>query len=104
MIPLLTAEEMRNAEHQAIQGWGMPSLLLQEHAALGALALVPSGEPLHVLAGPGNNGGDALALARLEGEHDMNLVKLRCAPEIDAQRGNPRLESVLARIPGFALR
>ena len=65
MIPLLTAEEMRNAEHQAIQGWGMPSLLLQEHAALGALALVPSGEPLHVLAGPGNNGGDALALARL---------------------------------------
>ena len=65
MIPLLTADEMRNAEHQAIQGWGMPSLLLQEHAAIGALALVPSGESLHVLAGPGNNGGDALALARL---------------------------------------
>lgn len=43
----------------------MPSLILMEHAALGALSLLPSGEPLHVLVGPGNNGGDALALARL---------------------------------------
>lgn len=65
MIPLLTADEMRAAERQAIEGWGVPSLVLQEHAALGALALLPAGQPIHVLAGPGNNGGDALALARL---------------------------------------
>lgn len=65
MIPLLTADEMRAAERQAIEGWGVPALVLQEHAALGALALIPPGEPLHVVAGPGNNGGDALALARL---------------------------------------
>ena len=65
MIPLLTADEMRAAERQAIEGWGISSLVLQEHAALGALALLPPDEPLQVLAGPGNNGGDALALARL---------------------------------------
>jgi NAD(P)H-hydrate epimerase len=65
MIPLLTAPEMQHLEQQAIQGWGLPALVLQEHAALGALALLPPGEPLEVLAGPGNNGGDALALARL---------------------------------------
>lgn len=65
MIPLLSSEEMRALETQAIEGWGIPALLLQEHAALGALALIPEGEPIHVLAGPGNNGGDALALARL---------------------------------------
>ncbi len=63
--PLLTAEEMRRLEATAIQGWGIPSLLLQEHAALGALQLIPEGAPIYVLAGPGNNGGDALALARL---------------------------------------
>ncbi len=65
MIPLLTAHEMRALEDRAIQEWGIPSLVLQEHAALGALALIPQGQPIHVLAGPGNNGGDALALARL---------------------------------------
>jgi NAD(P)H-hydrate epimerase len=65
MIPLLTADEMRSAERQAIEGWGVSSLVLQEHAALGALALLPPGQPIQVLAGPGNNGGDALALARL---------------------------------------
>jgi ADP-dependent NAD(P)H-hydrate dehydratase / NAD(P)H-hydrate epimerase len=65
MIPLLTADEMRALEAKAIEGWGIPSILLQEHAALGALELIPGGLPIHVLAGPGNNGGDALALARL---------------------------------------
>lgn len=65
MIPLLTADEMRAAEHQAIAGWGIPALVLMEHAAMGALALLPPDGPLQVLVGPGNNGGDALALARL---------------------------------------
>lgn len=65
MIPLLRAEEMQALEREAIDAWGMPSCVLQEHAALGALALLPRGERLQVLAGPGNNGGDALALARL---------------------------------------
>jgi len=65
MIPLLTADEMRALEAKAIEGWGIPSLVLQEHAALGALRLIPEGAPVYVLAGPGNNGGDALALARL---------------------------------------
>jgi NAD(P)H-hydrate epimerase len=65
MIPLLNAQEMRQLEEQAIQAWGISSLVLQEHAALGALRLLPSSGPLSVLAGPGNNGGDALALARL---------------------------------------
>jgi ADP-dependent NAD(P)H-hydrate dehydratase / NAD(P)H-hydrate epimerase len=65
MLPLLTADEMRALERASIQGWGISSLVLQEHAAVGALALLPADVPLTVLAGPGNNGGDALALARL---------------------------------------
>ena len=65
MIPLLDADEMRVLETEAIAQWGIPSRVLQEHAAIGALALLPAGASLHVLAGPGNNGGDALALARL---------------------------------------
>jgi len=65
MKPLLTAGEMKAVELRAIREWGIPSLVLQEHAAIGALAMIPSSGPINVLAGPGNNGGDALALARL---------------------------------------
>jgi len=65
LLPLLTADEMRACEEQAIREWGIASIVLQEHAAMGSLELIPREEPIHVLAGPGNNGGDALALARL---------------------------------------
>ncbi len=68
MLKLLNADEMRRLEQQSIEDWGMPAPLLQEHAALGALRALGALDPkrkLHVLAGPGNNGGDALALARL---------------------------------------
>ncbi|MBI4913513.1 MAG: bifunctional ADP-dependent NAD(P)H-hydrate dehydratase/NAD(P)H-hydrate epimerase [Acidobacteria bacterium] len=65
MIPLLSADEMRALEERAIRDWGIPSLVLQEHAAAGALELLPRGQRIQVLAGPGTNGGDALALARL---------------------------------------
>jgi NAD(P)H-hydrate epimerase len=81
MIPLLTAQEMRHLEDRSIQDWGISSLVLQETAALGALALVPPGEPLRVLAGPGNNGGDALALARLARLQARDVEVWTLAPE-----------------------
>jgi NAD(P)H-hydrate epimerase len=94
MIPLLTAEEMRAAERQAIEGWGIPSLVLMEHAAMGALALLPPGEPLLVLAGPGNNGGDALALARLAKLQGRTVMV--CAPVADPTwRGDAAIQARL---------
>lgn len=65
MIPVLTADEMRQLEREAIASGRVSSLELQERAARGAAYLVPSGVPVEVVAGPGNNGGDALAVARL---------------------------------------
>lgn len=65
MIPVLTAEEMRQLEREALASGRVTSLELQERAARGAASLVPEGVPVEVVAGPGNNGGDALAVARL---------------------------------------
>lgn len=65
MIPLLTAQEMRTIERMAIEGGFVDSLTLQERAAKGAVALIPEHIRVDVVAGPGNNGGDALAVARL---------------------------------------
>ena len=65
MIPVLTADEMRQLEREAIASGRVSSLELQERAARAAATLVPSGVAVEVVAGPGNNGGDALAVARL---------------------------------------
>ena len=94
MIPLLTADEMRATERQAIETWGVPSLVLQEHAALGALRLLPPGDPLNVLAGPGNNGGDALALARLAGL-DGRTVRVFALTDPSVWRGDAALQARL---------
>lgn len=77
-----SAEECRQLDRTAIEEFGIPGLLLMEHASIGAAqfaakqlaALRPDGprHPRRALAessvllvcGPGNNGGDGFAMAR----------------------------------------
>ena len=65
---VLTAEQMRRFDRWAISEIGIPGLVLQENAALGVVEAIgerfPSSEDVLVLCGPGNNGGDGLAVAR----------------------------------------
>ena len=65
---VLTAEEMRQVDQRAIDELGIPGLVLMENAAIGladALAdQFPSARSVAIVCGPGNNGGDGLALAR----------------------------------------
>lgn len=65
MLPLYTADEMRAIEREAIASGRITGLELQERAARGAAVCLPHGVVVEVLAGPGNNGGDALAVARM---------------------------------------
>lgn len=65
---ILTADEMREVDRRAIEEIGVPSLVLMENAAIGvadALAeRFPEASSAAIFCGPGNNGGDGLALAR----------------------------------------
>ncbi len=65
---IVTPEEMRGVEQAAFQR-GVSSLLLMETAARRAFerlcALLPRGGRVVFLCGPGNNGGDGLAMARM---------------------------------------
>src|SRR4051794_39033355 len=68
---ILTAEAMREVDRSAIEGVGIPSLVLMENAALGvvdaigeASGAIGAAESAAVFCGPGNNGGDGLAVAR----------------------------------------
>ena len=67
---ICTAAQARNADHLAIEKYHIPSLVLMEHAAMEILNILraqglSSKNRIVILCGPGNNGGDGIALARL---------------------------------------
>lgn len=65
----ITPAEMKELETRFMQDSGVPGILLMEQAAMGvadAIARrVPSGSRVLFLCGPGSNGGDGYAAARL---------------------------------------
>lgn len=89
MEPLLTGAQMREADRYTISGLGIPEMVLMEHAALGLVSCLQDrfGSLLAqsrgvVVAGTGNNGGDALAAARLLAERGCtNLIVILAGEE-----------------------
>lgn len=69
-MKLALAEEMRRLDHTAMAEYGIPGLVLMENAGRGTVAAMAShfgdlaGLTVAVVAGPGNNGGDGLVIAR----------------------------------------
>jgi hydroxyethylthiazole kinase-like uncharacterized protein yjeF len=77
-VPVVTAADMRTAEEAVFRG-GTPQDALMERAGAAVareVARFAFGRPVLVLAGPGNNGGDAYVAARLlaTAGHDVCLV------------------------------
>lgn len=76
MTHYLTSDEMLKIDHYTMKEIGIPSLVLMERAAFSVFLDLQKNltkdESILVVAGSGNNGGDAVALARmlfLEGNH-----------------------------------
>ncbi len=65
---ILSAEAMREVDRTAIEDLGIPSLVLMENAAIGVVDAIgeiyEEAESAAIFCGPGNNGGDGLAIAR----------------------------------------
>jgi NAD(P)H-hydrate epimerase len=71
MIPLFTTEQIRNADNYAIEQLKIPGIVLMENAALSVFNsikqnfnLIEGISQIGIIAGKGNNGGDAFAVAR----------------------------------------
>ena len=68
-MELSDAKKMKAADNEAIQGHGIPSLRLMEtaagHVAAAAASLMGDRRSAVVFCGPGNNGGDGVAAARI---------------------------------------
>lgn len=69
MIKIINAEQMRELDSKTLQSLQIPSVELMERAAGAVADFILNrwtvSTPVVVFAGPGNNGGDALAVARM---------------------------------------
>lgn len=81
---IYTVAEAREVDRRCVEEYGIPSILLMEHAAIGVRDVVQrvAGDgAVLVLVGPGNNGGDGLAVARLLHERGRAVAcVLSCEP------------------------
>ncbi len=79
MLPILTSAESRAFDEHLITKVGIPSLVLVENAARGALHAIEDwvdelgSKAVLIFCGKGNNGGDGLALARLLHEKGIEV-------------------------------
>ena len=96
---ILTPQQMRDAEQAAFQA-GVSPLLLMETAARAAFeqlkALLPGGGRVIFACGPGNNGGDGLAMARMwHAAGQEAVVVLPAAPTTADAQTNLRYAQAL---------
>ncbi len=68
-MKVLSSAAMKEADRKTIEELGMPGAVLMETAAIRVVELIrhklPRARRFAILAGPGNNGGDGLVVARL---------------------------------------
>lgn len=78
----VSVETMRKMDETAVRTFGIPSSILMEHAAMALcsyfLQQVDKSRHILILCGPGNNGGDGFALARLLVQEGYLHVQLHC--------------------------
>jgi len=78
MIKIPSVNQVRMLDTQTIEDEGIASIDLMERAANAVATAVMKrwavDVPVTVFAGPGNNGGDALAVARLLGSHGYKVA------------------------------
>lgn len=103
MRALLKASEMGTADRLTTERFGIPSLLLMENAAsavaetaIDALGGRTERLKISVFCGPGNNGGDGAAAARLLWKRGAR-VRLYLFADIEDTRGDARLNFQAAK-------
>jgi hydroxyethylthiazole kinase-like uncharacterized protein yjeF len=86
MQPVVTAGEMKAIDRRAIEEYKIPGIILMEHAAQAVAGAVRARfDPVRtaVFAGPGNNGGDGWAVARLLWTAGWEVTVFHPGPETD---------------------
>lgn len=91
MKPLYDTPAMRQLDQRTIEAFGIPALVLMEHAGMEVLKCLEARYPdpdrrFAVVCGPGNNGGDGLVIARLLFQKGRDVVVAAPARKAIASR------------------
>ena len=83
-MKILKAEQIRDLDFQTIQKEPIASIDLMERASNTFVSWLlewadPQAGPVQIFCGPGNNGGDGLAVARLLAERHFDVLVFICA-------------------------
>lgn len=104
MQKVLTAAQMREVDRLTTERYGIPSILLMENAAHAVARVITEklggsveGKSILILCGPGNNGGDGAALARILRSQDAIVHAVLFGDRYDSQ-GDARtnFEAIMA--------
>ena len=87
----LSRDEVRELDRRAIGEFGVPDVVLMENAGRGCAELLmqlnPKRQPVLILCGPGNNGGDGFVIARHLDNHGVQATILLIADRVP-ERGD----------------
>ncbi len=105
---LLTAAQMRQLDQQAIEETGIPSLVLMENAGRTTYQILLQefphlDDPIVVLAGRGNNGGDGFVVARYLANAGRKVIVLLLA-ERDQVHGDAKTNLMILDQLGVPVR
>lgn len=88
MIPLYSAQQVRDADNYAINTLGIPSIVLMENAARSIFEYILahfeknlSNKLIGIICGKGNNGGDGFSVARHFINHGYNVITISLGGE-----------------------
>lgn len=106
-IPRISREQARALDRAALEEFGLPGLVLMEHAGRSAAELVRdlpragnAPEPVTIFCAGGNNGGDGFVIARFLDTFGFDVECVCCAP-LDTAHGDARIERQSARDAGI---
>lgn len=98
-MKVVTAAEMRKIDQDAINGIGIPGIVLMETAGSEIVRAIerhyPSAHRIGILVGKGNNGGDGLVIAR-QLEHAGREVHIVLVSSPDSFTGEARINLDIA--------
>lgn len=106
MIPIVTAEQMRELDHRTITEAQVPSLVLMERAGTGVVTHLEArygpvaGKRVVILCGKGNNGGDGFVIARLLRRKKVHVHVLLLTPATELSRDAKAMYQRFQRMAG----